>query len=94
MASKNYSLTADLMVRVSFTGVKTEEIRKGTILAGFWSVFLEILPLQKSKENLSKIKEQLRKPKKNPRTKPEKLELKKYDPKARKHVLFREAKIK
>ena len=32
--------------------------------------------------------------KKNPRTKPEKLELKKYDPKARKHVLFREAKIK
>ena len=31
--------------------------------------------------------------KKNPRTKPEKLELKKYDPKARKHVLFREAKI-
>ena len=32
--------------------------------------------------------------KKNPRTKPEKLELKKYDPKARKHVLFKEAKIK
>ena len=32
--------------------------------------------------------------KKNPRTKPEKLELKKYDPRARKHVLFREAKIK
>ena len=32
--------------------------------------------------------------KKNPRTKPEKLELMKYDPKARKHVLFREAKIK
>ena len=27
--------------------------------------------------------------KKNPRTKPEKLELKKYDPKARKHVLFK-----
>lgn len=32
--------------------------------------------------------------KKNPRTKPEKLELKKYDPKARKHVLFRESKMK
>ena len=32
--------------------------------------------------------------KKNPRTKPEKLELKKYDPRARKHVIFREAKIK
>ena len=32
--------------------------------------------------------------KKNPRTKQEKLELKKYDPKARKHVLFKEAKIK
>ena len=31
--------------------------------------------------------------KKNPRTKPEKLELKKYDPKVRKHVLFKEAKI-
>ena len=31
---------------------------------------------------------------KNPRTKPEKLELKKYDPKARKHVLFREQKMK
>ena len=30
--------------------------------------------------------------KKNPRTKPEKLELKKYDPRARKHVIFREAK--
>ena len=26
--------------------------------------------------------------KKNPRTKPEKLELKKYDPRARKHVIF------
>ncbi|MEL0062664.1 MAG: 50S ribosomal protein L33, partial [Candidatus Puniceispirillum sp.] len=25
---------------------------------------------------------------------PEKMELKKYDPRARKHVLFREAKIK
>ena len=32
--------------------------------------------------------------KKNPRTKPEKLEMKKYDPRARKHVIFREAKIK
>jgi large subunit ribosomal protein L33 len=32
--------------------------------------------------------------KKNQRKKPEKLELKKYDPKARKHVVFREAKIK
>lgn len=32
--------------------------------------------------------------KKNPRTKPEKLELKKYDPRARKHVVFREAKMK
>ena len=32
--------------------------------------------------------------KKNPRTKTEKLELRKYDPRARKHVLFKEAKIK
>jgi len=32
--------------------------------------------------------------KKNPRTTTEKLELKKYDPVARKHVEFREAKIK
>lgn len=32
--------------------------------------------------------------KKNPRKKPEKLELKKYDPVLRKHVVFREAKIK
>jgi large subunit ribosomal protein L33 len=32
--------------------------------------------------------------KKNPRTKTEKLELKKYDPVARKHVAFRESKIK
>jgi large subunit ribosomal protein L33 len=32
--------------------------------------------------------------KKNPRTTTEKLELKKYDPVARKHVVFREAKIK
>ena len=32
--------------------------------------------------------------KKNPRTKTGKLELKKFDPVARKHVLFKEAKIK
>ena len=32
--------------------------------------------------------------KKNPRTKTEKLELRKYDPVARKHVLFKEGKIK
>jgi large subunit ribosomal protein L33 len=32
--------------------------------------------------------------KKNPRTKTEKLELNKYDPRARKHVPFKEAKIK
>jgi large subunit ribosomal protein L33 len=32
--------------------------------------------------------------KKNPRKMPEKLEMKKYDPKIRKHVLFKEAKIK
>ncbi len=32
--------------------------------------------------------------KKNARTQTGKLELKKYDPKARKHVVFREAKIK
>ncbi len=31
---------------------------------------------------------------KNPRTSTEKLELKKYDPVARKHVLFKEHKIK
>ncbi|MCX8048103.1 MAG: 50S ribosomal protein L33 [Methylohalobius sp.] len=31
---------------------------------------------------------------KNKRTTPDKLELKKYDPVARKHVLFKEAKIK
>ena len=30
----------------------------------------------------------------NPKTKTEKLELKKYDPKVRKHVLFKEQKIK
>jgi large subunit ribosomal protein L33 len=32
--------------------------------------------------------------KKNPRKMPEKLELKKYDPKIRRHVLFKEHKIK
>ncbi len=32
--------------------------------------------------------------KKNPRTKAEKLELKKYDPVVRKHVVFKESKIK
>ena len=32
--------------------------------------------------------------KKNTRTSTEKLEMRKYDPKARKHVLFKEAKIK
>ena len=32
--------------------------------------------------------------KKNPRTLTEKLELKKYDPRVRKHVLFKETKIK
>ncbi|MDR0640310.1 MAG: 50S ribosomal protein L33 [Holosporales bacterium] len=32
--------------------------------------------------------------KKNPRTMPEKLELKKYDPRVRKHVIFKEHKIK
>ena len=32
--------------------------------------------------------------KKNPRTKTNKLELKKFDPIVRKHVLFKEAKIK
>ena len=31
---------------------------------------------------------------KNPRTSTEKLEMKKYDPVARKHVLFKEGKIK
>jgi large subunit ribosomal protein L33 len=31
---------------------------------------------------------------KNPRNNPEKLELKKYDPIVRKHVLFKEKKIK
>ena len=32
--------------------------------------------------------------KKNPRNHPEKMEFKKYDPKAKKHVIFKEAKIK
>jgi large subunit ribosomal protein L33 len=32
--------------------------------------------------------------KKNPRTKTEKLELKKYDPVARRHVVFKESKMK
>ena len=32
--------------------------------------------------------------KKNPRTQTEKLEMRNYDPVARKHVLFKEAKIK
>ena len=32
--------------------------------------------------------------KKNPRTKTEKLELKKYDPVARKHVAYKETKLK
>lgn len=32
--------------------------------------------------------------KKNPRIQTEKLEMRKYDPVARKHVLFKEAKIK
>ena len=32
--------------------------------------------------------------KKNPRKQPEKMEFKKYDPKAKKHVMFKEAKIK
>ncbi len=32
--------------------------------------------------------------KKNPRAKTEKIELKKYDPIARKHVVFKEGKIK
>tara|TARA_B100000886_G_scaffold339544_1_gene305339 strand:+ start:1492 stop:1659 length:168 start_codon:yes stop_codon:yes gene_type:complete len=31
---------------------------------------------------------------KNPKSKPEKLEMKKYDPKVRKHVVFKEQKIK
>ena len=32
--------------------------------------------------------------KKNPRTKTEKMELRKYDPVVRKHVVFKESKIK
>jgi large subunit ribosomal protein L33 len=31
---------------------------------------------------------------KNKRTKPEKIEMMKYDPKARKHVMYKEGKIK
>ena len=31
---------------------------------------------------------------KNKRTKPEKIEMLKYDPKARKHVIYKEGKIK
>lgn len=31
---------------------------------------------------------------KNPRNKPEKMELKMYDPKVRKHVVFKEKKVK
>jgi large subunit ribosomal protein L33 len=31
---------------------------------------------------------------KNKRTTPDKLEIKKYDPKTRKHVIYREAKLK
>jgi len=31
---------------------------------------------------------------KNKRTKPEKLEMMKYDPKARKHVIYKEIKLK
>ena len=31
---------------------------------------------------------------KNRRTTPEKMEIKKYDPRARKHVIYKEAKIK
>ncbi len=31
---------------------------------------------------------------KNKKTKPDKLEMKKYDPKVRKHVIYREDKIK
>ena len=31
---------------------------------------------------------------KNQRLKPEKMEIKKFDPKARKHVIYRESKIK
>ena len=31
---------------------------------------------------------------KNKRTKPDKMEIKKYDPKARKHVIYKETKIK
>ena len=47
------SFCSFLCVDPRFAGVKTEEIRKGRILAGLrdiWKVFLEILPLQNSKE--------------------------------------------
>ena len=33
-------------------------------------------------------------PDKNKKTMPEKMEIKKFDPKARKHVMYKEAKIK
>ena len=49
---------------ISKAGVKTDKICKGRILAGvrdIWSVFLEILPLQKSKEKHRKTYEKLRK---------------------------------
>ena len=45
---------------LSYTGVKTKEIRKGRIWAGvrdIWRVFLEILPLQKSEEKRGKTLE-------------------------------------
>ncbi len=32
--------------------------------------------------------------KKNPRTKPEKMQVRKYDPVVRKHVMFKETKLK
>lgn len=32
--------------------------------------------------------------KRNPKNTPEKMEIKKYDPKVRKHVIYKEAKIK
>ena len=47
-----------------FAGVKTETIGKGRILGGLkaiWRVFLEILPLQKSKEKRRKNDEKPRK---------------------------------
>ena len=48
----------------SFAGVKTEKIRKGKIWAGLRDtrrVFLEILPLHKSKDKPYKTKENIRK---------------------------------